>query len=104
MTYREIKINIPYNGKTSVIEKETSSDEESYSFLQETRALAKKNKKLLIIWSIMLMLTIAFAVCLGRYNRDGEKNETLFVFSWIFLGLDISVFFYGFISHLRSNR
>ena len=104
MKYQESKINVPYNGKTSIAEKETSSDEESYSFLQETRVLAKKNKKMLIIWSIMLMLTIAFAVCLGRYNRDGEKNETLFVFAWIFLGLDISVFFYGFINHLRSNR
>ena len=48
-------------------------------------------------WVAILVLTTIFTIFFGLYNREneGEKNKTLLIFGWIFLGIDLLVFGVG---------
>ncbi len=48
-------------------------------------------------WVAILILTVIMAIFFGLYNREaeGEKNRTLLVLGWIFLGIDLLVLAVG---------
>jgi hypothetical protein len=48
-------------------------------------------------WVAILILTVIMAIFFGLYNREAEneKNRTLLVLGWIFLGIDLAVLAVG---------
>ncbi len=46
-----------------------------------------------LYWIAILILTTIFTIFFGLYNRENEneKNRTLLVLGWIFLGIDLLV-------------
>jgi hypothetical protein len=46
-----------------------------------------------LYWVAILVLTTIFTIFFGLYNREAEneKNRTLLVLGWIFLGIDLLV-------------
>jgi hypothetical protein len=59
-----------------------------------------------LYWLAIILLTILFAIFFGLYNRqeENEKNNTLLVLGWVFLGLDLALFVYGLYSALFYTR
>ena len=45
-----------------------------------------------LYWVAIIILTVIAAICFGLYNRqeENEKNKTLLVLGWVFLGIDLA--------------
>lgn len=50
-----------------------------------------------LYWLIIIVLTVIAVIFFGIYNRQtvDEKNSTLLVLGWVFLGVDLAIFGYG---------
>jgi hypothetical protein len=59
-----------------------------------------------LYWVAIIILTVIAAICFGLYNRqeENEKNKTLLVLGWVFLGIDLALFAYGLYSALFYTR
>lgn len=61
-----------------------------------------------IFWLVVIILTVTAAVLFGIYNRQDEtvekKDKVLLILGWVFLGIDLLIFGFGFIQAIDIKK